>query len=124
MIESIIDIYHTYVWGPISRDPWWEITAFVGEVVFAGRFLLQWLVSEFKKKSYIPISFWYMSIIGSAILVAYFVHKKQPVMIAAFTAQIFIYFRNLTLIKKNIRISDTTNQESVNQFENKDERGQ
>jgi lipid-A-disaccharide synthase-like uncharacterized protein len=122
MVDTFLDIFNTYVWGPIARDPWWEITAFVGEVVFAGRFLLQWLISEIKKKSYIPISFWYMSIIGSAILVTYFIHKKQPVMIAAFTAQIFIYLRNLMLIRKNIRTSQAAICHTVNESDNSEER--
>ena len=41
----------------IKVDPWWEATAFVGEAVFGGRFVLQWLVSEHKKKSHVPIAF-------------------------------------------------------------------
>ncbi len=84
----------------IRQDPYWEATAFIGEAVFGGRFVLQWLVSEYRKKSHIPIAFWYMSIIGSIILTAYSIHKGLPVLIVAFTLQIGIYARNLVLIKK------------------------
>ncbi|MCD6393919.1 MAG: lipid-A-disaccharide synthase N-terminal domain-containing protein [Planctomycetes bacterium] len=85
----------------IKRDPYWEATAFVGEAVFGGRFILQWIVSEYKKKSHVPVAFRYMSIIGSIILAAYSIHIEKPVLIAAFTLQIGIYARNLVLIKKH-----------------------
>jgi lipid-A-disaccharide synthase-like uncharacterized protein len=84
----------------ITRDPYWEATAFVGETIFGGRFVLQWLVSEYRKKSYVPTAFWYMSIVGSIILAVYSIHIEKPVLILAFTLQIGIYTRNLALIKK------------------------
>ena len=82
-------------------DPYWETTAFVGEAVFGGRFILQWIVSEYKKKSHVPVAFWYMSIVGSIILLAYFVHKASLALIITFAVQILIYVRNLHLIKKH-----------------------
>lgn len=84
----------------IKLDPYWEATAFVGELVFGGRFVLQWIVSEYRKKSHVPIAFWYMSIVGSIILAAYSIHIEKPVLILAFILQIGIYTRNLALIKK------------------------
>jgi lipid-A-disaccharide synthase-like uncharacterized protein len=109
MFESILELVRIYLIEPIKADPYWEITAFVGEVVFGGRFILQWLMSEFKKRSYMPIAFWYMSVVGSIILLAYFIHKKQPVMIATFSLQILIYLRNLRLIKRATSVaSDNT----------------
>lgn len=84
----------------IRVDPYWEATAFVGEAIFGGRFVLQWIVSEYRKKSQVPIAFWYMSIVGSVILAAYSIHIEKPVFILAFLLQIAIYTRNLALIKK------------------------
>ena len=106
MFESVADLIQRYVTGPISKDPYWEATAFVGEAIFGGRFILQWIVSEFKKKSHIPTAFWYMSVIGSLILLVYSVHIEKPVLILAFTLQIGIYVRNLVLIKKHESIKD------------------
>jgi lipid-A-disaccharide synthase-like uncharacterized protein len=100
MIDAIMNALHNAVLQ-IQRDPWWELTAFVGEAMFGGRFILQWLVSEYKKESHIPIAFWYMSIIGTVILLAYSIHIEKPVLILAFTLQIGIYARNLVLIKKH-----------------------
>ena len=84
----------------IKLDPYWEATAFVGEAIFGGRFVLQWLVSEYRKKSHVPVAFWYMSIVGSIILLAYSIHIEKPVFILALALQIGIYTRNLALIKK------------------------
>jgi len=66
----------------LKADPYWELTAFVGEAVFGGRFILQWLVSEYKKKSHVPVAFWYMSIVGSLILAVYCIHIEKPVLMA------------------------------------------
>lgn len=84
-------------------EPVWETTAFVGEAIFGGRFILQWIVSEYRKQSYVPVAFWYMSIVGSIILLAYFVHKASLALIIAFAVQILIYVRNLVLIRKRKR---------------------
>ncbi len=99
MWESLVNAIQNAILQ-IKLDPYWEATAFVGEAVFGGRFVLQWIVSEYKKKSHVPVAFWYMSIIGSMILAAYSIHKGLPVLIVAFTLQIGIYARNLVLIKK------------------------
>jgi lipid-A-disaccharide synthase-like uncharacterized protein len=82
----------------IKLDPWWEATALAGEVVFGGRFVLQWIVSEYKKKSYVPTAFWFMSIVGSIILLIYSIHIEKPVLILAFTINTLIYMRNIHLI--------------------------
>ena len=86
-------------------DPYWETTAFVGEAIFGGRFVLQWLVSEYKKKSHVPVAFWYMSIVGSIILLVYFVHKASLALIITFALQILIYVRNLCLIRSSRKVA-------------------
>jgi len=99
MIDAVLTGIQNAV-NQVKIDPYWELTAFVGEAVFGGRFILQWIMSEKKKQSYIPDFFWYMSIVGSMILLAYFVHKQSLAMIIAFSLQILIYGRNLHLIKR------------------------
>ena len=98
MIDTVLTGIQNAI-NQVRIDPYWELTAFVGEAVFGGRFILQWIMSEKKKQSYIPDFFWYMSIVGSMILLAYFVHKASLAMIIAFSLQILIYGRNLHLIK-------------------------
>ena len=67
MLDAVVNgIQNAFM--QFKLDPYWEATAFVGEALFGGRFVLQWLVSEYRKKSHVPTAFWYLSIIGSVIL--------------------------------------------------------
>ena len=73
---------------------------FLGQCVFASRFIIQWLYSERIGKSHIPIIFWYLSIIGGISLLIYAIFRKDPVIILGQSFGIFIYMRNLYLIYK------------------------
>ena len=76
------------------------VLGFIGNAIFSTRFLLQWIASEKKGESVIPVAFWYWSILGSAILGSYFIFKRDPVGILAYLPNSFIYIRNLQLIKR------------------------
>ena len=76
---------------------------FVGNLCFGSRFFIQWIVSERAKKSVVPISFWYLSIAGSAILLAYFIVRRDPVGILSYLPNLIPYTRNLILISKERR---------------------
>jgi len=92
----------------LSQEPVWTMFGLVGQFTFAGRFILQWLVSEFKKKSHVPVSFWYLSIIGSIILLIYSFHRSEPIFILGFSLNTLIYFRNLHLIYKHGKTGEVT----------------
>ena len=81
----------------------WIGIGFAGQFFFFSRFLVQWLASEKKKKSVVPVSFWYFSILGGTILFVYAIHRRDPVFVAGQGLGLLIYFRNLRLIygKKN-----------------------
>ena len=49
----------------------WLALGFIGQAIFGSRFVVQWLVSERKKRSVIPKAFWYLSIAGSVVLLTY-----------------------------------------------------
>jgi len=87
----------------VVRDPVWATAALVGQVIFGGRFVLQWIASEYKKRSYMPTAFWFMSLAGSLILLTYSIHIKNPIFMLAFSLNTFIYLRNLHLIYKNAK---------------------
>jgi lipid-A-disaccharide synthase-like uncharacterized protein len=84
------------------KDPW-IIIGFVGQTFFYARFIIQWIASERAKKVVIPISFWYASIIGSVITLAYAIYRADPIFILGFSLNIIIYVRNLMLLKKDVR---------------------
>ena len=76
------------------------IIGFTGQGLFASRFIFQWIYSEKRGESYIPIIFWYLSIFGGIGLLAYALFRKDPVIITGQTFGILIYLRNLILIYK------------------------
>lgn len=78
----------------------WLIVGFVGQAVFTGRFVLQWLYIEFKKRSVIPVGFWYLSMLGSSILLVYAIYRQDPVFIAGQSFGLLVYLRNLQLISR------------------------
>jgi len=78
------------------------IIGFLGQGLFASRFIFQWIYSEKKGESTIPIVFWYLSILGGMGLLTYAIFRQDPVIIIGQIFGIFIYARNLVLIyKKN-----------------------
>ena len=76
----------------------WVAIGFLGQLIFGGRFVIQWIASERKRESHIPIQFWWMSIIGGAITTAYAIHRRDPVFIVGQSAGLMVYVRNLMLI--------------------------
>ncbi len=78
----------------------WIAFGLIGNALFFSRFLIQWLASEKAGKSVVPTAFWYLSIAGSAVLLIYALHKRDPVFILAYLPNAFVYLRNLQLIKK------------------------
>ena len=78
----------------------WLIIGFLGQAMFAGRFLVQWLASEMKKESIVPIYFWYLSLGGGAALFAYATYKLDPVFMVGQASGLVVYTRNLMLIRR------------------------
>ncbi len=78
----------------------WIVFGLVGQTMFFLRFLIQWIVSERKKESVIPIQFWFLSIAGSLILLVYAIQRKDPVFIIGQSTGSIIYIRNLVLIHR------------------------
>ena len=76
----------------------WLVVGFTGQALFSARFLVQWLASERRKKSVVPLAFWYFSVAGGATLLAYAIHRQDPVFIVGQAAGLLIYLRNLQLI--------------------------
>ena len=78
----------------------WLGLGLFAQLMFTARFLVQWLASERAGKSIVPLLFWYLSIGGSVLLLVYSIHRKDPVFILGQSMGIFIYTRNLYLIRR------------------------
>ncbi|MBN1436514.1 MAG: lipid-A-disaccharide synthase N-terminal domain-containing protein [Sedimentisphaerales bacterium] len=77
---------------------YWVILGFAAQVAFTARFIVQWLASEKRGKSYIPLSFWYLSLVGSWGLLIYAIIRRDPVFILGNLFNSVVYLRNLMLI--------------------------
>jgi lipid-A-disaccharide synthase-like uncharacterized protein len=79
---------------------WLDLLGLAGQLIFSFRFITQWIASEKRGESYIPVSFWYWSIAGSIVLTVYWFFKRSPIGIIANLPNCLIYLRNLHLIQK------------------------
>ncbi len=82
----------------ITTETIWIATGFLGQGLFFGRWIVQWLASERSASSKVPISFWYLSLVGGLITLAYAIYRKDPVFIAGQSIGAVVYVRNLMLI--------------------------
>ena len=87
----------------MSIETIWLAIGFLGQGLFFGRWVIQWIASERKAASQVPISFWYMSLIGGLITLAYAIYRKDPVFIAGQSIGSIVYIRNLMLITRASR---------------------
>lgn len=102
-----ISTQQNLVFGWLKITSWasllWVVIGFVGQLAFAGRMLVQWLVSEKQRQSTVPEAFWWMSLIGGMMLFAYFAWRQDLIAILGQTSGLVIYARNIRLIYKQRR---------------------
>ncbi len=79
------------------------VLGLVGQCLFFSRFLVQWLASEKRGESHVPLIFWYLSIAGGLLLYIYASWRQDPVIMLGQGVGIFVYVRNLMLIAKKRR---------------------
>ena len=77
----------------------WVLFGLLGQLMFTGRFLVQWIASERARRSVVPVMFWYFSIAGGLMLLAYAAYRADPVFILGQSLGVVIYARNLWLIR-------------------------
>jgi len=84
----------------MTMDQLWLAVGLLGQAMFSARFLIQWIVSERRRQSVIPVPFWYFSIAGGLTLLAYAVYRQDPVFILGQSTGVFVYARNLYFIHR------------------------
>ena len=87
----------------MSRETLWLVIGFAGQLMFTMRFVVQWITSEKRRESVIPLAFWYFSLAGGVILFSYALYRRDPVFILGQSFGIFIYLRNLYFIYRKSR---------------------
>ena len=76
---------------------WLMFWGIAGQLVFTFRFVYQWLYSERRHESLLPIGFWAISITGSAMVLSYAVIRRDPVLLVGQSFGLFVYSRNVLL---------------------------
>ena len=80
------------------------VLGLAGQLMFSARFLVQWIASEKRKKSVVPISFWFLSLFGSLLLLIYAIYRKDIVFTLGQLFGFVVYIRNLLIIKNTEKI--------------------
>lgn len=105
----LIDLSHAvggYLYDVfVVRLDWWVVLGFVAQAMFTMRFVVQWVASERSGHSVIPIAFWFFSIGGGLLLLAYALYRRDPVFIAGQAFGVFVYLRNLQFVLRDRRAS-------------------
>ena len=78
----------------------WLGVGLLGQALFSARFLVQWIASERRKQSVVPVQFWYFSLLGGVTLLAYAVYRLDPVFVIGQLTGLFVYARNLHFIRR------------------------
>lgn len=84
---------------PESRIEWVAVAA-LGQALWSSRFLVQWWASERASLSHFPRAFWWLSLAGNALLLAFSMHLADPVLIAGYLPGPFVQIRNLVLDRR------------------------
>lgn len=102
---SVVDRLQRAVANP------WVFFGFAAQAVFMMRFVVQLIASERKKRSYVPVAFWYLSLAGGLMLLAYALVRRDPVFVFGQALGIVIYARNLMLIyRRNTDLDERLSQ--------------
>lgn len=92
----------------MSPERVWLLVGFLGQALFSARFIVQWVASERARRSIVPHAFWFLSLGGGATLLAYAIYRQDPVFIVGQGAGLFIYLRNLMLIRRETAADEAT----------------
>lgn len=79
----------------------WLGIGFLGQALFTSRFLVQWIASERRRQSVVPLAFWWLSLAGGGTLLAYALYRGDPVFILGQAFGLVVYVRNLLLIRRS-----------------------
>ncbi len=80
---------------------WLLLLGIISQILFTFRFVYQWLYSEKRKESQLPLGFWIISLSGSLLILVYAVFRKDPVLLSGHFVGFIVYSRNIIIIQKN-----------------------
>lgn len=88
-------------WGGMTPlDRIWLGIGMFGQLMFTGRWFVQWIATEKARRSVVPATFWYFSFFGGLLVLAYGFYRADPVIIIG-QFGVFIYARNIYFLLRN-----------------------
>ena len=94
----MLDQLATFLGAENMYELAWIGLGFFAQFMFMMRFMVQWIASERASESIVPVGFWYFSIFGGLLMLAYAIHREDPVFIAGQALGMIVYARNLYFI--------------------------
>ncbi|HET9413426.1 MAG TPA: lipid-A-disaccharide synthase N-terminal domain-containing protein [Pseudolabrys sp.] len=85
----------------IGNADWGILIGYIAQMLFAMRFVVQWIASERAGRSVVPMAFWIFSIGGGVMLLGYALYRKDPVFIIGQAFGVFVYLRNLQFVLRS-----------------------
>lgn len=86
---------------------WLIVFGTVGQFTFTLRFIYQWRYSARAGESLLPTTFWVISLTGSAMIIAYAIIRRDPVLIIGQSTGFFVYLRNIMIGRKTVKEATT-----------------
>lgn len=88
----------------LTPDHIWTVVGYAGQALFASRFIIQWFKTEREGRSVIPVAFWYFSLAGGLVTLAYTIYLKSVPLSLGQASGLIVYSRNLYLIFRERRL--------------------
>lgn len=99
---SILNQMTTWWQVTPALDKTWLLVGLVGQMLFSMRWIIQWLASEKVRKSVVPATFWYCSLVGGLLVLSYGIWKQDPVIIVG-QFGVLVYARNIYMLIRGNR---------------------
>jgi lipid-A-disaccharide synthase-like uncharacterized protein len=87
----------------VNDSPLWICIGCAALILFNGRWIVQWIQSEKKSESHVPMSFWWQSLIGAVLYTFYGIHKRDSVFIVGYGMAVIPCARNLIFLYRKRR---------------------
>ena len=101
--NNVIDVDHLFKNENIPQ--WLLFLGIFSQILFTFRFIYQWIYSEKRKNSVLPMGFWAISLIGSVLIFIYAIIRKDPVLFVGNAMGLAVYTRNIIIIRKDVKIN-------------------
>lgn len=95
------EIHYQHLFQNKDIPVWLLIWGVIGQIIFTLRFIYQWIYSERKGESILPMGFWIISIVGSCMILSYAIYRSDPVLFIGQGFGLLLYIRNIMLIRKH-----------------------